>query len=165
MPGGSKIDSWTPKSTLGGAKIEPRSPGGSRSVPGASQERPRASQERPKNAQERLKSAPRASKSVPRAPKSAPRAPQERPRAPQERPRAPQEPLKSAQRRPREPSGHEFEASELGECAFRRRSVALLVRAARSERFSVKLRVARRSVDMREACKNLCFSLVFLRFL
>ena len=117
-----------------------------------------ASQERPRSAQERLKS-------VTRAPKSAPIAPQERPRAPQERPRAPQEPLKSAQRRPREPSGHEFEASELGESDFRRRSVALLVRAARSERFSVKLRVARTSVDMRETYKNLCFSVVFHRFL
>ena len=112
---------------------------------------PRAPQERPKSAQERSK--------------NAPKAPQERPRASQERPRAPQEPFRSAQRRPREPSGYHFEASELGGSDLRRRSVARLVRAARSERFSVKLRVARTSVDMRETYKNLCFSLVFLRFL
>ena len=65
-------------------KIETRSP---RTLPGS----PGELREPPKSASE--------------APQERPRAPQERPRAPQERPRAPQEPLKSAQRRPREPSG------------------------------------------------------------
>ena len=61
-----------PKSTLGGSKIEPRSPRTLRGPPGAPQERP-------KSVPRRFKSVPRASKSAPRAPKSAPRAAQERP--------------------------------------------------------------------------------------
>ena len=73
-------------------------------APRSAHERQRAPQERPRAAQER--------------PKSAPRASQERPRAPQEHPRAPQEPLKSVQRRPRESSGHHFEASQLEKAAF-----------------------------------------------
>ena len=73
-------------------------------APRSAHERQRAPQERPRAAQER--------------PKSAPRASQERPRAPQEHPRAPQEPLKSVQRRPRQPSGHHFEASGSKKAAF-----------------------------------------------
>ena len=69
-------------------------------------------------------------------------------RRPKSVPRAPQEPLKSAQRRPREPSGHHFEASELEKSGFRRRSVARLGREARSERFSVDFRIVRASADM-----------------
>ena len=83
MPGGSKIDSWTPKSTLGGSKTEPRSPrrvkerpksvpGAPKSVSRASQERPRAPQERPKSVQERPKSAQERPKSRSRAPRDAP---------------------------------------------------------------------------------------------
>ena len=60
------------KSTLGGSKIEPRSP---RTLRGS----PRASQERPKSVPRRLKNAPRASQSALRPPKSGPRAAQERP--------------------------------------------------------------------------------------
>ena len=105
----------TPKSFPRASKIHPRrcqnrakiAQGGQ----GALQERPRSAQERPKSAQERPKSAQE-------RPKSAPRAPQERPRAPQERPRAPQEPLKSAQRRPRDPSGRHFDASQLEKATF-----------------------------------------------
>ena len=73
-------------------------------APRSAHERQRAPQERPRAAQER--------------PKSAPRASQERPRAPQEHPRAPQEPLKSVQRRPRQRSGHHFEASGSKKAAF-----------------------------------------------
>ena len=83
-----------PKSTLGGSKIDPRSPKRvqerPKSVPGAPKSvrqrrksAPRASQERSKSAQERPKSAARAPKSAARAPKSAPRAAQERPGTPQ----------------------------------------------------------------------------------
>ena len=74
-----------PKSTLGGSKIEPRSPRTLRGPPGAPQERP---------------------KSVPRASQDASRAPQERPRAPQDRPRAPQERPKSGPRAPRRVPRH-----------------------------------------------------------
>ena len=70
------------KCTLGGSKIEPRSPWTLRGPPGAPRERPQ---------------------SVPRASQDASRAPQERPRAPQERPRAPQERPKSAQEGPKTP--------------------------------------------------------------
>ena len=60
------------KSTLGGSKIEPRSPRTLRGSPGASQERPKTPQERPKSAPERPKTAQE-------RPKSGPRAAQERP--------------------------------------------------------------------------------------
>ena len=87
-------------------------------APKSSQDRPRGSRSGPRASQER----PRASDSAARAPqehpKSAPRAPKSAPRAPQERPRAPQEPLKSAKRRPRDPSGGHFEGSKLEKATF-----------------------------------------------
>ena len=118
-----------PKSTLGGSKIEPRSPRTLRGSPGAPQERP---------------------KSVPRASQDASRAPQERPRAPQERPRAPQERPKSAKEGPKTPlktlqralEDH-FDACKVEKRAFRERSVARLGREARSERFFVDFRSVR----------------------
>ena len=87
-------------------------------APRSAQECPRAPQERPRAAEEH--------------PKSTPRASQERPRAPQERPKAPQEPLKSVWTRPRQASGHHFEASELEKSDLQRRSVTRLGREARS---------------------------------
>ena len=87
-----------------GSKSSQNRPGTSRSAPERPKSVPRGSQEGPRAPQER--------------PKSAPRASQERPRAPQERPRAPQEPLKSALRRPKDPSGRHFEASKLEKATF-----------------------------------------------
>ena len=69
--------SEAPKSTLGGSRIEPRSP---RRGPGAAKSSPGVPQSVPRASQERLKSAPRAPKSVPRAPKSVPGGPQEGPK-------------------------------------------------------------------------------------
>ena len=54
-----KIGTQAPKSTLGGSKIDLRSPWGAPGAPKSAQEpqeRPRAPQERPKSAQERAKS-------------------------------------------------------------------------------------------------------------
>ena len=122
------------KCTLGGSKIEPRSPWTLRGPPGAPQERPQ---------------------SVPRASQDASRAPQERPRAPQERPRAPQERPKSAKEGPKTPLktlqralGDHFDACKVEKRAFRERSVARLGREARSERFFVDFRSVRARANM-----------------
>ena len=112
-------------------------PGGSRSGPRASQERPRAPKSVPGAPQER--------------PKSAPRASQESPRALQERPRPAQEPLKSAQRRPGEPSGHHSEASELERSGVRNDFRSMFASCAPTQ-------------TCRKRVKTYCFPMVFAGF-
>ena len=80
--------SESPKSTLGGSKIDPKS---SRKV----QERPEASQGRPKSAQERPKRLQVGPKRRPRGSKLGPRGGQESRGSPQEPPKSGQEPVKS----------------------------------------------------------------------
>ena len=130
------------KSTLGGSKIEPRSPRTLRGPPGAPQERP-------KSVPRRLKNVPRAPQSALRPPKSGPRAAQERPKSAQEGPKTPLKALRGA-------LGDHFDARKLEKRAFRERSVARLAREARSEGFSVdfqefstRARKGRESSDMR----------------
>ena len=65
----------------------------------------------PESAQERANSAQTATQ-------QRPKSPQDRPRAPKSAPRAPQERLKSARRRPREPSGRHFDAAQLEQATF-----------------------------------------------
>ena len=93
-----------------------------------------SSQERPRAPQECPKSAPRAAKSAPRAPREHPRAPQERPKS---APRAPKSVPRAAQERPetlRRILGDCFDAWKVGKSVFRKRSVARIVRKARSQR-------------------------------
>ena len=63
-----------PKSTLGGSKIDPRSPREVQEQPEASQERPKSAQERPKRLQVGPKRRPRGSKLRPRDGKLVPRS-------------------------------------------------------------------------------------------
>ena len=122
-----------PKSTLGGSKIEPRSPRTLREPPGAPQERP--------------KSVPRRLKSAPRAPKSAPGAPQESPKSAQVGPKRPP-------KAPQRALGDHLEGSKVEKSVFRRRYVARLAEESFSEVIFFDWRLVRANAEVRKTWRH-----------